>query len=93
MIKVLLIVCGIFLLCAIVFFFLWRLSLNKNKTQKKRIDDLTIQLEAAETTNTILEQTIKILKKNREAADEKIDGLHNGDSVSNALNELSNNKN
>ena len=40
-----------------------------------------------------LESTIQILRKNRKEADEKINNLHDGDALGNALNGLHKHKN
>lgn len=92
-IKLLLIVCGVFLFAALIFFFLWRLSVGKRKSQKETIDKLVQQINEAKQTNSELEYTISVLKKNREKADEKIEELHNGDALANALDGLHKHKN
>lgn len=91
--KFLLVVAAIFLAAGIVLFFLWRLSASKRKEQEKTISRLSGRLETALKINNNLEQTIDVLKGNRDKADEKIDSLHNGDSIGNAIDELSNSKN
>lgn len=92
MIKFFLIVCGILILCVVIFFFLWRLSANQNKQKEEIIYKLSKQICDVNKANAQLEQTINILKKNRRKADEKVDNLHNGDSVGNALHELCDDK-
>lgn len=92
-IKVLFVVCLILLLCVVVFFFLWRMSVEKRKSQKETIDKLVKQLNEARQTNSQLEMTISILKKNRESADEKIRDLYSGDAVDNAIKHLSKQQN
>lgn len=71
---------------------LWRRANSKIKKQKDIIDDLAKQLTDAWTDNNTLRETIDILKKNRKEADEKINALHNGDSVANAINLLQQHK-
>lgn len=93
MIKFLLIVIAVLLVAVIVLFFLWRLNAAKRKSQKETIDRLVNQLNEAIQSNSKLEMTISILKSNREKADEKIDDLHDGDSVNNAIDELRKHKN
>lgn len=88
MTKFFLIVIAVLFLVCIVIFFLWRICAAKTKSQKATIDKLIGNLKELRESNCKLEQTIDILKNNREKADEKIDDLHNGDSVGNALNEL-----
>lgn len=92
-IKLLLIVCAVFLFATLIFFFLWRLSVGKRKSQKETIDKLVQQINEAKQTNSELEYTISVLKKNREKADEKIEELHNGDALANALDGLHKHKN
>lgn len=92
MTKFFLITVGVLLLAAVVFFFLWRTSAEKRKETKATLDKVTRQLNKQIDANSRLEQTIETLRKNREDADEKIDSLHNGDSVSNAIDELSKRK-
>ena len=87
-IKLLLIVCAVFLFAALIFFFLWRISVGKRKSQKETIDKLEQQINEAKQTNSELEYTISVLKKNREKANEKINDLHNGDVLGNALDRL-----
>lgn len=88
MTKFFLIVIAVLLLAVIVFFFLWRSAKAKQKSQKETIDKLVGNLNELRESNCKLEQSINILKTNRETADEKIDDLHNGDSVDNAIDEL-----
>lgn len=87
-IKLLLVVCTVFLFAALIFFFLWRLSVGKRKSQKETIDKLVQQINEAKQTNSELEYTISVLEKNREKANEKIKDLHNGDVLGNALDRL-----
>ena len=93
MIKFLLILCAILIFVCAVFFFLWRLGAAKGKAQKETIERLSKKVEEVNKENSRLEHTIDIIKNNRKDADEKIDSLHNGDAVDNALNELRNDKN
>lgn len=92
MIKFFLIVCGFLSVACLVFFFAWRLSKNENKQQKIIIDKLSKRLCDVSEANSQLRKSISILKTNREKADEKVDNLHNGDSVGNALHELCDDK-
>lgn len=61
-----------FSFCSFDFLFLWRLSVGKRKSQKETIDKLVQQINEAKQTNSELEYTISVLKKNREKADEKL---------------------
>lgn len=89
MIKVFLIVLGISALCAVVFFALW-------KTTKEKLKRAEHDLNAVVDTNHVLIQQIEKMQKenkiksdNREKADEKIESLHTGDTVDNAISSLS----
>ena len=93
MIKFLLIVIAVLFVVGIVFFFLWRLSAAKTKSQKTTIDKFVKQLNEATQANSKLELTISTLKNNREKADEKIRDLYSGDAVDNAIKRLSKQQN
>lgn len=71
---------------------LWWKASSKIKKQKDTIEDLAKQLTDAWTDNNTLREMIDILKRNRKEADEKINELHNGDSVDNAINLLQQHK-
>ncbi len=77
-------------LCAasMAFFFLWRAAKRKQKSQKETIGKLTRQVNEAIICQAKLESTIQILKGNRKEADEKVNGLRNGNAIGNALDEL-----
>lgn len=87
--KVLLIIALINLLVAVVFWALWKYTKGKLKQTKDSLNtaldanySLTLQLE-----NLKLQSKIK--SDNRKEANEKINALHNGDAVDNAINGLS----
>lgn len=93
MAKFFLIVTAALVVLVLVLFLLWRAAANKQKRTKATLDKTVKQLHEAIEQQARLESTIDILKANRKEADEKIDDLHNGDAVSNALDELHKRKN
>lgn len=88
MTKILLVMFSVLCAASITFFFLWRAAKTKQKSQKETIDKLVKQVNEAIICQAKLESTIDIMKKNRRNADEKISGLHKGNSAGNALSEL-----
>lgn len=88
MIKIILIETVVLLLVAGILFFLWRHSARKQKETKAALESTKKQLSEAIVYQAKLESTLDILAKNRKEANEKINSLHNGDSVDNAINEL-----
>lgn len=58
------------------------------KKYKKNYEQEHTKLLDLEKEYTTLVEAYKIKKKNKEKADEKIDNLHNGDAVNNAINIL-----
>jgi len=93
MIKFFLILTAV--LCAVImtFFFLWRSEKTKRKETQGKLESTNKELARAIAEQAKLESTIQILKKNRRKADEKINNLHDGDAVNNALDELRKRKN
>ena len=86
--NVYLIVIGIFIISNVVMYFVYqhtaaKLSVSemKNIEYERIVSDLKRE-------NTKLREEMKIKSKNEEEANEKIDSLHNGDTVSNAINGL-----
>lgn len=88
MTKFFLITILVLVIAVFVLFLLWRSSVSKRKRTKETLDKVTRQLNEAIVQQAKLESTISILQKNRKEADEKVNGLHNGDSLGNALDEL-----
>ena len=77
----------------LLLFFLWRSAKTKQKETEAKLNSANRELAKAIAEQAKLESTIQILKKNRKEADEKINNLHNGDSVDNAINILRKRKN
>ncbi|MBQ9238467.1 MAG: hypothetical protein IJ191_04020 [Treponema sp.] len=88
MTKFFLILVLVLVIACLALFFLWWSARAKQKETQDKLDGANKELTKAIAEQAKLESTIQILKKNRKEADEKISDLHNGDSVSNALNEL-----
>ena len=89
MTKFLLIIIAILAVVAGAFFFLWRISQEKQKKTQAELEQKKKELESALEQITKLKGTIEIMNKNRREADEKIDALNSGDPTGNALDELS----
>ena len=77
----------------LLLFFLWRSAKTKQKETEAKLNSANRELAKAIAEQAKLESTIQILKKNRKEADEKINNLHNDDSVDNAINILRKRKN
>lgn len=88
MIKAFLIITVAVTVAAAFFFFMWRLTAGRQKKTKEALGKATEQLKEAALQQAKLESTISILQQNRKEADEKVDDLHSGDSLGNALSEL-----
>lgn len=93
MTKFFLIAIIILILVCAVFFLLWRLSVKGKKAVQEKLSATQKALNEAIIHQAELESTINILNSNRKEADEKVNNLHSGDSVGNALNELRKRKN
>lgn len=69
--------------------------LQKEKTRRKKIEDAfnaqADYIKRLENRVKLLESEARIKETNRREADEKIDTLHTGDAVTNALDVLQNN--
>lgn len=89
MTKVFLIIIAILFVAVVVLFLMWKLSKSENKRVKDELAVTKNQLESAVSQMKKFEETLEIVNHNRKESDEKIDALHTGDSVANALNELS----
>lgn len=87
--KVLLIVSAVLFVLCVVLLLLLLYSNKRRKLQKETIDKLASQVIKEKTWSAMLETTVSILRNNREAADEKISEMHDGDTVGNALDVLS----
>ena len=70
-------------------FIMWRVTEKQRVELEKEFDvALTDNKELLNHLSTLKEE-LRIKNENRKKADEKIENLHNGDTVSNAINSLS----
>jgi len=93
MIKFFLILTAVLFVGILLLFFLWRSEKTKRKETQSKLESTNKELARAIAEQAKLESTIQILKKNRKEADEKINNLHDGDALGNALNGLHKRKN
>ena len=93
MIKFFLILTAVLFVWILLLFFLWRSEKTKRKEMQGKLESTNKELARAIAEQAKLESTIQIIKKNREKADEKIEELHNGDALANALDGLHKHKN
>ena len=93
MIKFFLILTAVLFVGILLLFFLWRSEKTKRKETQVKLESTNKELARAIAEQARLESTIQILRKNRKEADEKINNLHNGDALGNALNGLHKHKN
>ena len=93
MIKFFLILTAVLFVWILLLFFLWRSEKTKRKEMQSKFESTNKELARAIAEQAKLESTIQIIKKNREKADEKIEELHNGDALANALDGLHKHKN
>lgn len=77
-----------FLIFGIIFFFLWRKCSREIKAQKGTIERLSNLIQENEIGRQRLEEVVEAVNDNREEANEKIDELHHGDTLGNALDGL-----
>lgn len=89
MTKVFLIIIAVLLVAVAVLFLLWKLSKSESKRVKDELAVVKNQLESAVSQMKKFEETLDIINHNRKESDEKIDALNSGDTVGNALDELS----
>ena len=89
MTKVFLIIIAILFVAVVVLFLMWKLSKSENKRVKDELAVTKNQLETAVKQAKKFEGTLEIMNENRKETDEKIDAMHSGDTVGNALDELS----
>lgn len=80
----------IFVLFAVVviLYILYKCKDEKLTAMQLKNDELQHALDITEAENSKLNKALKTISKNRKEADEKIDELYNGDSVSNAIDGL-----
>lgn len=93
MIKFFLILTAVLFVGILLLFFLWRSEKTKRKETQVKLESTNKELARAIAEQARLESTIQILRKNRKEADEKINNLHDGDALGNALNGLHKHKN
>lgn len=93
MIKFFFILTAVLFVWILLLFFLWRSEKTKRKEIQGKFESTNKELTRAIAEQAKLESTIQIIKKNREKADEKIEELHNGDALANALDGLHKHKN
>ena len=93
MIKFFLILTSVLFVGILLLFFLWRSEKTKRKEIQGKLESTNKELARAIAEQAKLESTIQILRKNRREADEKINNLHDGDALGNALNGLHKHKN
>ena len=93
MIKFFLILTTVLFVWILLLFFLWRSEKTKRKEIQGKLESTNKELARAIAEQAKLESTIQILRKNRKEADEKINNLHDGDALGNALNGLHKHKN
>ena len=93
MIKFFLILTAVLFVGILLLFFLWRSEKIKRKETQGKLESANKELARAIAEQAKLESTIQILRKNRKEADEKINNLHDGDALGNALNGLHKHKN
>lgn len=93
MIKFFLILTAVLFVGILLLFFLWRSEKIKRKETQGKLESTNKELARAIAEQAKLESTIQIMKKNRKEADEKINNLHDGDALGNALNGLHKRKN
>ena len=89
MTKVFLIIIAVLLVAVAVLFLLWKLSKSESKRVKDELAVVKNQLESAVSQMKKFEETLEIVNHNRRESDEKVDALNSGDTVGNALDELS----
>ena len=93
MIKFFLILTAVLFAGILLLFFLWRSEKIKRKETQGKLESANKELARAIAEQAKLESTIQIMKKNRKEADEKINNLHDGDALGNALDGLHKHKN
>ena len=93
MIKFFLILTSVLFVGILLLFFLWRSEKTKRKETQGKLESTNKELARAMEEHAKLESTIQMMKKNRKETDEKINNLHNGDTLGNALDGLHKHKN
>lgn len=73
----------------IFFFLMWRIARIEKKQTEEEFNRFVDKYEEMEKTISLLQSELRIKSENRKKADEKIEALHNGNVVDNAINGLS----
>lgn len=68
-----------------LFLFLWRITESRLKLARNSLETVNKELDKALSELAKLEASLKVLVGNRKVADEKIDNLHDGDTLGNAI--------
>lgn len=68
-----------------LFLFLWRMTEARLKMARNSLETVNKELDKALSELAKLEASLKVLVGNRKVADEKIDNLHDGDTLGNAI--------
>ena len=76
-----------------VFFAMWKFAAKAKKDMKEELENALEANKALMKQLSLLHEETKIKTENRKEADEKIEELHNGDALGNALNWLHRHKN
>ena len=87
-VKILLGIIALLIVLSAVLFILWRSAKGKYERKGREVDNLIKLTNELGDENVKLKETIDIMKRNREEADARIEKLHSGDSVANALDVL-----
>lgn len=79
---------GICISLILALYFAWRYERGLRKNLSQKVEELKYNLQHAQKENLFLREGMKYLKETEEETNEKIDNLHNGDSVVNAISGL-----
>lgn len=88
-IELLVVICILFFFTAVLFFLLWKREKKQKEVEKRTIERMEEVIRETENNYQRLKKVMEVTNKNRSEADGKIQNLHNGDTVNNALTELS----
>ena len=72
-----------------IFFTLWKLAVKAKSDMEKELETALNSNKVLMEQLSLLREELRIKKNNRKKSNEKIDALHNGDAVDNAINGLS----
>lgn len=88
MLDVILSVIVVLIVISLLLFILWKSTRKQLKLAEMKIEELDYAVKALKAENSVFKEISEQLNKNRRVADEKIEELHNGDSVANAIDGL-----